>query len=58
MKTILYSKEGMLLLVQVDHLNGELLGEVIDHFYEAGAKNVQIVSTITKKKSAILHDFY
>ena len=39
----------MLLLVQVDHLNGELLGEVIDHFYEAGAKNVQIVSTITKK---------
>ena len=47
--TILYSKEGMLLLVQVDHLNGEMLGEVIDHFYEAGAKNVQIVSTITKK---------
>lgn len=48
-KTILYSKEGMLLLVQVDHLNGEILGEVIDHFYEAGAKNVQVVSTITKK---------
>ncbi len=39
----------MLLLVQVDHLNGEMLGEIIDRFYEAGAKNVQIVSAITKK---------
>ena len=49
MKEILYSKEGLLFLVQIDHLNGELLGDIIDSFYEAGAKNVQIVSTITKK---------
>lgn len=45
----LYSKEGLLFLVQIDHLNGEILGDVIESFYQAGAKNVQIVSTVTKK---------
>ncbi len=45
----LFSKKGMLFLVQVDHLSGEVLGNVIDCFYEAGAKNVQIISSITKK---------
>lgn len=44
-----YTKDGLLLLVQVDHLCGEMLGSVIDSFYEAGAKNVQIVSSVTKK---------
>lgn len=46
---ILYSKEGLLFLIQVDHLNGELTGSIIESFYEAGAKNVQVVSAITKK---------
>lgn len=45
----LYSKNGLLIVVQVDHLSGEDLGDVIDRFYEAGAKNVQVVSSITKK---------
>ena len=36
-------------LIQVDHLNGEILGEVIERFYDAGAKNVQVLSSITKK---------
>lgn len=35
--------------MQIDHLNGELIGEIIDSFYEAGAKNVQIISAVTKK---------
>lgn len=45
----LYSKEGLLLMAQIDHLSGEVLGNVIDRFYEAGAKNVQVIGTITKK---------
>lgn len=49
MITILYSKDGILLLVQIDHLSGEVIGSVIDSFYEAGAKNVQVITTITKK---------
>lgn len=44
-----YSKEAVLFLVQVDHLSGEILGDVVDSFYAAGAKNVQIISSITKK---------
>lgn len=44
-----YSKKGLLFFIQVDHLSGEVLGDVIDSFYQAGAKNVQIFSTITKK---------
>ena len=44
-----YSKKGLLFLVQIDHLSGEIMGDVIDSFYEAGAKNVQVLSTITKK---------
>ena len=46
-----YSKEAVLFLVQVDHLSGEILGDVVDSFYAAGAKNVQIISSITKKNS-------
>ena len=45
----LYSKEGLLFLVQVDHLTGETIGNAIESFYEAGAKNVQVVSSVTKK---------
>lgn len=45
----IYSEGGLIFLVMVDHLNGELLGGVIDSFYAAGAKNVQIISSITKK---------
>ena len=44
-----YSKKGILLLVQIDHLSGELIGNVIESFYQAGAKNVQVLSTLTKK---------
>lgn len=44
-----YSKEGLLFLVQMDHISGELLGDVVDSFYEAGAKNVQILNGVTKK---------
>jgi uncharacterized protein (DUF111 family) len=40
---------GTLLLVQVDHLSGELLGDALEQLYAAGAANVQIVSTLTKK---------
>lgn len=46
---MLYTKEGLLFVIQVDHVNGEILGSVIDRFYEAGAKNVQVVSAVTKK---------
>lgn len=45
----IFSKEGTLFFVQIDHLTGELLGHIIDCFYEAGAKNVQIVNSVTKK---------
>ena len=45
----LYTKEGLLLLVQTDHLNGEALGDLISRFYKEGAKNVQMISTVTKK---------
>ncbi len=44
-----YSKKGLLFLVQIDHLSGEIIGDVIDSFYEVGAKNVQVLSAITKK---------
>lgn len=45
----LYSKEGLLILVQADHLTGEQAGDAVGCFYEAGAKNVQVISAITKK---------
>ena len=45
----IHTKDGLMFLVQVDHLTGELLGDIIDKFYKAGAKNVQVVSSITKK---------
>lgn len=45
----MYEKKGIVLLVQVDHLSGETIGTVIDDLYEAGAHNVQVLSSITKK---------
>lgn len=44
-----FTKEGLVFMVQVDHLTGENLGQIINYFYEAGASNVQVVPTITKK---------
>jgi len=41
--------EGILLLVQIDHLPGDLLGEALDRLCAAGAKNVQLFPTLTKK---------
>ena len=32
----IYSEGGLIFLIMVDHLNGELLGGVIDSFYAAG----------------------
>ena len=43
------SKSGVLLLVQVDHLSSETVGASIELLYEAGASNVNVTSTITKK---------
>lgn len=45
----IYTKPGFLFVIQADHLSGECIGQVIDLFYEAGASNVQVVSSITKK---------
>ena len=44
-----YSKEGLLFLVQVDHLSGELLGSAIEYLYACGARNVQMLPSVTKK---------
>lgn len=43
------SKEGIIFIVQVDHLTGECIGQSIDEFYKAGASNVQVIPSITKK---------
>jgi uncharacterized protein (DUF111 family) len=40
---------GNLLFVEVDHLSGELLGDALEQLYAAGASNVHILSTLTKK---------
>ncbi len=40
---------GTLILVQVDHLSGELLGELADRLTEKGAQNVQLIPTFSKK---------
>ena len=43
------SKSSIVFLVQVDHLSGECVGQSIESLYQAGAANVQVMSTITKK---------
>jgi uncharacterized protein (DUF111 family) len=45
----IFTKRGLVFMVQVDHLSGENLGQVIGYLYDAGASNVQIIPTITKK---------
>lgn len=45
----IHSKNGLVFMVQVDHLTGECVGQAIDRLYGAGAANVQVVSAITKK---------
>lgn len=42
-------KNFYIVMVQIDHLSGEQLGNAVDIFYEAGASNVQIIPTLTKK---------
>lgn len=44
-----FEEPGSLLIVQVDHLSGEILGEIWEQLLSKGAKNVQILSTFTKK---------
>jgi uncharacterized protein (DUF111 family) len=44
-----HQREGLLLVVQIDHLPGDLLGEALDSISSAGAKNVQLIPTLTKK---------
>jgi uncharacterized protein (DUF111 family) len=43
------SKQGVLLYVQIDHLNGETIGPIIEMFYSSGASNVNVINSITKK---------
>ena len=45
----IHSKEAIVFLVQVDHLTGECVGQTIELFYKAGASNVQVMSSVTKK---------
>lgn len=43
------NKPRKLFVVQSDNINGEGAGAALEALYKAGAKNVQIISTITKK---------
>ncbi|NLA52292.1 MAG: DUF111 family protein, partial [Alcaligenaceae bacterium] len=40
---------GKILLVQVDHVAGDMMGFAINRLIELGAKNVQLLQAITKK---------
>jgi uncharacterized protein (DUF111 family) len=40
---------GRLMLLQIDHLSGEEIGQLIDSLYEWGASNVHVLTTGTKK---------
>jgi uncharacterized protein (DUF111 family) len=44
-----FEEPGSLIIVQVDHLSGEMLGEIWEQLSSKGAKNVQILSALTKK---------
>ena len=44
-----YSKPRILIIAMCDNITGEAVGESFDSLYGAGAKNVQIMNTITKK---------
>lgn len=45
----IFTKPGLLFLVQVDHIPGEIMGSAVEFLYEAGAENVQVIPTVTKK---------
>lgn len=47
--TPIYTCQGVLLYVQVDHISAEILGSAIESLYYAGALNVQVLASITKK---------
>ena len=42
-------KPGTLFLFQIDHLSGEEVGYLVEQLYGWGAKNVNVISTLTKK---------
>lgn len=42
-------KQSRLILVQVDHASGEVLGFAVERIMQHGARNVQLIPTITKK---------
>lgn len=46
----IYSEGGLIFLVMVDHLNGELLGGVIDSFYAAGEDPETIGKAVLKDR--------
>lgn len=49
LNTPIYTCRGVLLYIQVDHISGELLGSAIESLYNAGALNVQVLASVTKK---------
>ncbi|MCK5203320.1 MAG: DUF111 family protein, partial [Desulfobacterales bacterium] len=42
-------KKSKLIFAQIDHIPGDVLGFAMERIMELGAKNVQLISTITKK---------
>ena len=42
-------KKSRIILAQVDHLSGEVLGFAVEKIMACGAHNVQLIPTITKK---------
>ncbi len=44
-----HEEEGRLVIVQVDHLSGELLGDALGRLWASGARNVQLLPTLAKK---------
>jgi len=42
-------KDARIILAQVDHVSGEILGFAIERMMELGAHNVQLIPAITKK---------
>lgn len=42
-------KEARLILAQIDHVSGEILGYSVEKLQKLGARNVQLIPSITKK---------
>ncbi len=45
----IHTKQGNLIIAQSDNISGEIIGAVIEQLYRAGAHNVQVIPTVTKK---------